>query len=193
MNIENRADKIIEQFFNYTDGVRVLFLADRKKDGGKNRRNRQYHKKISKNSEDFRKILIEFLEIKNNNPKENYRIYSSVNSRDISKSIRKFKEMQLEADYLAEEDRNGFYFDVKNRIISSLMRPSSRKERNFLIDIDHNEGEDVHEFLKVLYKHTRNHFKYKTKNGWHVIISPMNPQLLEPYKVNKDGLLLLDY
>jgi len=182
------ADKIMNQFDGFTDGVRFLMLTHRSKEGGKNRDRKQTYKKFSRNEKEFKEIVIEYLEIisKSNIP---YRIYSSVNKRNVNKAIREFKRLQLDADY--DECTSDFYFDVKNRWISSMMRPSSREDTNFLIDLD--EGEDVDKCLNRLVHITRNYFKYQTKNGWHIIVQPFDPRLMEGYDIKKDGLLLLKY
>jgi len=184
----NEADKIMTQFEGFTDGVRFLMLTHRSKDGGKNRDRKQTFKKFSKNEKEFKEILIEYLEIMSKS-KIPYRIYSSVNKRNVKKAMREFKRQQLDADY--DENPDNFYFDVKNRWISSAMRPSSREDTNFIIDID--EGEDVEKCIRKLAHITRNYIKYETKNGWHIIVQPFDPRLMEGWEIKKDGLLLLKY
>jgi len=189
MNIEKEADNIMDNFYNFTDGVRLLLLIHRGKEGGQNR-DRKHKKKISKNRENFREILISYLEIMKTSDIP-YRIYSCVNARNIDKAIREFKRVQLDADYYDTDSKQDFYIDINNRWISSLMKPKSRDETSFLIDVD--EGDDLKEILDELIHITRNYFKYKTKNGWHIITQPFNPALLTIIKVKKDGLLLLKY
>lgn len=192
--MNKEAEKIMNRFNGFTDDVRFLMLCHRSKEGGKNRDRKQI-KYITKNKDEFYNVLVEFLEIIKKSDKP-YRIYSSVNKRDINKAIRCFKTNQLEADYQNTENRDNFYYDIKNRWISSLMRPSSRAETNFIIDLDHKEPEALKAILERLCKITRSFFKYKTKNGWHIVSVPFNPALIDGVyeaEVKKDGLLLLKY
>ena len=114
MNYEKKADKIIEKFSSYTSGVRMLMLIQRGKEGGKGEtNNKKTVRRITTNSGEFRNSLIELLEIKEKK-KGIYRIYSCVNSRNINKAIRIFKQRQLDADYFAEDQKYKFYTDIKN-------------------------------------------------------------------------------
>ncbi len=186
--------KILEQF---SDGIRMIMLCRRNKEGKETtQRDKANLRKITTNKEEFLKVYNEFLEIKNKS-EEPLRIYSCVNKRDIRKAIRNFKFEQLEADYYDEENRNNFYFDIKNRWISSLMKQNCRDETMFLIDVDNLIGErnteNIEEHLKNIGVEIV--MKYPTKNGVHIITKPFNPNLFnsEFGEVKKDALLLLDY
>ena len=188
--MNNKIEKILDKFENFdiTSGYRMLMLIDRNK-CGTDRNQKRSIRRISKNKEEFIEILQDFLDIK----KDGERIYSCVNERDINKAIRIFKQNQLDADYYDEENKNSFYLDIKNRWISSIMKPQSKKESWFLIDIDTKEKKEVYEVVSFLGKFTRNFIKYETKNGYHIICPPFNPQLLQEVDIKKDGMLLLDY
>lgn len=194
---KNMKREIIEQF---SDGIRMLMVCQRNKEGRPtNKTDRASRRKISKNSKEFFEILEEFKNIKEESM-EKYRIpmriYSCVNKRDIKKAIRNFKQEQLDADYYDEESKYGFYFDIKNRWLSSLMKQNCRTETQFLIDVDKPE---LYSIFKVI-----NHLEeigveiivsYETKNGYHIITKPFNPNLFnsEFGEIKKDALLLLDY
>ena len=185
--------KIAERF---SDGIRMIMLCQRNKEGRPtNKTDRASYRRISRNSEEFFKILKEF-QIMKEESSEPLRIYSCVNKRDINKAIRNFKEEQLAADYFDEEHKYGFYFDIKNRWLSSLMKQNCRTETQFLIDIDEPK---LYSLDTV-----KNHLKeigaeiiesYETKNGYHVITKAFNPNLFnsEFGEIKKDALLLLDY
>jgi hypothetical protein len=181
----------MSKFRNFTDGYRLILLLERSKESG-NVKDRKAIKKITRNSEEFENVLIEFLELQKTEY-HNYRIYSCVNARNINKAITTFKHLQLDADSYSEKNRNEFYFDVKNRWLSCYMQPQNRIETNFLIDIDTVDEKEIKEYEEQLCQITRNFFRYKTKNGWHIISQPFNPNLLTKYPINKDGLLLLSY
>jgi len=189
-----------ENIKQFSDGIRMIMLCQRNKDGrDTNKTNRASKRKISANGEEFFKILKEFREIKNNSDKP-LRIYSCVNKRDIKKAIRNFKQEQLDADYYDEDSRNKFYFDIRNRWISSLMKQNCRAETKFLIDIDHIIKEAKNWDISYIEEHLEEIgvkviLKYPTKNGYHIITEPFNPTLwnCEFGEVKKDALLLLDY
>ena len=196
-------EKILSQFKDFTDGVRMLMLTHRSKEGGKvTRPDKVARRIITTNTEEFKEALQDLLELKNKSEVP-LRIYSCVNRRDFNKAIREFKRQQLEADYYDIESRNRFYLDIKNRFLGSLMKPSSRAETKFLIDLD---GEEVERY-KSLVEDKLKELKikvllnYPTKNGEHLITSPFNPSDLiipdydKPFvpEIKKDALLLLSY
>ena len=194
-----KIEKIIKQFKNFMDGYRFIMLIHRNKEGGKsNRPQKNGTKRITKNKEEFIETIEELQKLKEES-KVPMRIYSSVNARDIEKGIREFKRKQLDADYYDIESKHGFYLDIKYQWISSLMKPNSRAETNFLIDLDGDEvgkykfliNEKIEELkVKIL-------LNYPTKNGWHIITKSFNPNDLVirgfTKEINKDGLLLLDF
>jgi hypothetical protein len=173
-------------------------LTWRGKDGGNaTRPDRIAIKRITTNEEEFDKAFDELAVLKSQS-KNPLRIYSSVNSRDIKKAQREFKQRQLDADYFDEDSRNQFYLDIKNRWISCLMKQNCREETLFLIDIDE---EVTDQDCKVLAReHLKNLgveivYEYPTKNGTHIITKPFNPNLFNTNfgEVKKDALLLIDY
>lgn len=187
--------EIIEKF---SDGVRLIMLTQRSKEGGKvTRPDRVAKKRITTNGADFLKAFEEFKLEKDNAwgmTKLPLRIYSSVNQRDLQKGIREFKMRQLEADYYDPKSRDEFYLDVKNRWISCLMKPSSRLETKFLIDIDDKAGlQNALEFIAL--KGIEIIAQYETKNGHHIITQPFNPSNWDSElgEIHKDGLMLLDF
>lgn len=190
MNIK----QIQETFADFMDGNRMIMLILRKKEGGGTaEKDRISKRKMSKNKEEFVEIVKEFLELKAKSDKP-LRIYSAVNKRDIDKAIREFKQRQLDADYYDEENRQGFYLDIKNRWISCVMSPKCRAETSFIIDVDTDDpvdGEFIKEQLELL--RVKILLEYKTKNGIHIVTEPFNPNTIPEADIKKDGLLLLDY
>lgn len=193
----------MDEWKGFTDGVRVLFLIWRNKEGAKVVRNLKIRKLISSDEEEFEKCLEQLLDLKERYAELPLRIYSTVNKRNMDKAIRKFKELQLENDYQDKAQFYGFYKDIKNRWISSLMRPSSRLETQFIIDIDNEDKDYLKKIESEILEHTELIKKYKTKNGYHLIVKPFNPNLIKSYgndghiytdvSIKKDGLILLDY
>ncbi len=192
--MNKETEKILSKFGNFdlTSGYRMIMLINREKNG-KDRNESRSIRRVSKNSEEFIILLEEFLAQKKTKEFQNYRIYSCVNDRDINKAIRTFKKTQLDADYYDEENRNSFYTDIKNRWLSALMQPQSRKSHYFLLDIDTKDSDLIHKIELRLAVMTGNFFKYETKNGYHIVSNPFNTSLLPDVEIKKDGLLLLSY
>jgi len=188
--MNKETEKIIAEFDGFTDGVRMLMLIHRKKEGGA-QRDRSAIKRIAYSQEEFEEELDKLVSIKNESDIP-YRIYSSVNKRDMNKAIRIFKGRQLDADYEDEYNRDMFYLDIKNRWISAICNPKTKTEIAFMIDLDDKDG--LKELKEKLFPIVgRNFNKFETKNGWHVVTPPFNPALLPGYDIKKDGLLLLSY
>jgi len=182
----------------FKQGIRMLMLTHRGKDGGvKTRPDRFAIKRITTNEEEFDEAFKDLKELKNKSP-EPLRIYSSVNSRNIIKAQREFKQRQLEADYQDTDSRNKFYLDIKNRWISCLMKPNCRANTLFLIDIDEEvTDKDCSSYARKNLEKIGAEivYEYPTKNGIHIITKPFNPNLFNSNfgEVKKDSLLLLDF
>jgi len=75
------------------------------------------------------------------------------------------------------------------------MRPSSKADSNFLIDLDNCCERSLKTICKKLEKKTEILMTYNTKSGYHVITKPFDYTKLDDdrIQVNPDGLLLLDY
>lgn len=185
----------------FTDGVRVLFLIHRSKEGG-SANNDKLEKVITRNTEEFLEAFdrLYMLQYASERP---LRIYSAVNPRNFDKAIRKFKESMLDSDYDRKDIQHRFYLDIENRFISALMKPSSRESTTFLFDVDDkNIFGKVHNDLLAVYSHYQvasgiKEF-YQTKNGYHILTEPFNPALFPlnydgKVSLNKDGLVLLSY
>lgn len=190
-----KAEHIFDEFKDFTDGFRVLFLIHRNKEGGETN-NTKFKKVITTNSKEFKEELAKLLDYKERNREIPYRIYSCVNSRNIEKAVKQFKYEQLDADYYGAEQKWDFYLNIKNRWIGCMMQPNQRATSFFLYDIDDEEGKDMYgEALHLI--PVENIVKcYKTKNGWHIITTPFNHttiNLPKGIEMKKDGLLLLSY
>ena len=196
MRTQQENKKIVGQIirkFNYKnffDGMRVLMLMQRNKDGGASHHpDRKAIRIITTGIDDFKKQL-EFLI---GSIEEGQRIYMTVNDRDMNKAIRKFKEMMLATDYDEVDVRDKFYLDIKNRFLSALMKPSSRKSSYFLIDID--TEEEFSYFVSFLSSNEIEIFeRVPTPSGEHFITSPFNPNLVDEKHrdcIKKDAMVLL--
>lgn len=189
--------QIKETFKDFSSGLRVIMLVHRNKEGGIGRRIQRTRlaKIVTTNSEEFFDA-IEYLQDIMSKDKRTLRIYSAVNSRDIQKSIHKFKQEQLDNDYSNELNREHFYIDIKNSWISCMMKKSCRNQSNFLFDLDECDDHSLVTITKQIEKQTKIILTYQTKNGYHIITEPFNYnkiECLEQVDVHPDGLLLIDY
>jgi len=191
-NIDDIRNKILKKFNHkhFFDGVRVFMLTKRNKEGGKSHHpDRVATKIITTNIREAEEAIETLLE----QIGENERIYMSVNSRNMEKAIRKFKEMMLASDYDQISIRNKFYIDIRNRFISALMKPTSRKTSYFLIDVDNEE--ELNYFIRFLSENKIEIWeRIPTKNGEHFIVDPFNPNLVDEKFINcikKDAMVLL--
>lgn len=188
------AKAIFEDFEEFSDGLRVILLIHRSKDGATHS-SRHERMMFTRNKEEFKETLAFLLEERTKHPLQNLRVYSTVNQRNLQKAIRAFKIDQLEMDYQNEQVQSDFYTAIKSRFASCLMRPTSKKTSYFVFDIDNPMTLD--EALGII---DRSGFsdtivkQYGTKNGWHIVTLPFNHTKLEKeIPFHRDGLLLLKF
>jgi len=191
--VDKKISRIEKEFHLFLDGTRVLFLLRRKKDGGEKADNDFFRKTIVNSKEEFLRELKKMMLLR----EPTMRIYSSLNKRNVEKGIREFKRQQLEADYYDTKNKHDFYFRVKDRFISSLMKPSSASESLFLFDCDELTNKRIGNAIEEIEEHTEVVWHYRTKNGFHIISKPFNPALASNFtfvfEIKKDSLILLDY
>lgn len=185
----DRFMKIIEHPESFKEGIRILMLTLRSKEGGKtNLPDRSAKKMISRNPEEFDKCM----QILMDRRVGMERIYSTVDERDIDNAIRIFKGRQLDADYFDRESHVSFYVDIWNRWISSLQSPRARKGCLFMVDVDDDKQEEDN-IRKSIEAHGFNLIhEYPTKNGRHFILEPFNPNLVE-FDCLKNHMMLWVY
>lgn len=193
--IAKEVNGIMDEFRPYTGGFRVLFLIHRNKEGDATN-NTKVMKIITRNEKEYREALNKLVREKKFSDIP-YRIYASVNKRDISKAMRQFKFEQLEADYYDQEQKENFYLDIKNRWIGCLMQPKSRATSLFIFDVDDPEKKDIcGATLQALGTEVEILKVYPTKNGWHIITKAFNYTTVkfpDGCDIQKDGLILLAY
>lgn len=190
-----KAKQIVSDFADFTEGLNLILLIHRAKEGAERANNDKVKKVIVKDRKEYEETVYNLL-VKTQESGLPYRIYASCAPRDVTKAIRKFKQEQLDADYFGEAEKHGFYTDIFNRFFGCLATPSSSAETRFLIDLDSREEEA--DCLKQIGNAGLNDHvlkRYYTKNGMHVVMRPFNPELLGPFAANihKDGLILLNY
>jgi hypothetical protein len=191
-DIEKPLIKLIDKLDSipeiFTDGFRGIMLLKRTKDGQEGNAQRKSIKRISRNTDEWKTFIRELREFQQTTH-QGYRIYSSVNERDITKAIHEFKRRQLETDYGNVYEFHTFYCDIKNRFFSCLMNPNARAQNNFLIDCD---TQEEYEHAKLQLRDSGLIImQYPTKNGWHIITRPFNPNDYGNMQIGKDELIFI--
>lgn len=194
--IEHRTNEIYDSFRDFTDGVRVLLLLKRTKEGGANSEERRIFESYTTHSpKEFKEKLFNLLLIKSS-IKDSVRIYLSVNPRNTKKVIRYIEQQLLDAHYSTEEMSSSVYRKLLKNPRHFLMQQSCKDSSLFLIDVDDTERGDVSDeaIKKIAELDIEEVKRYRTKNGWHFIVKPFNLALWDCVgEVKKDSLILLDY
>lgn len=195
--VEREALEITESLGFLSEGPRCLLLIFRKKDGG--------HTAETKRVFQFRvfydkkgmELTLRQLLLSHYTFDQGTRIYLSVNRRDLRKSVRHMEHALLDAHDFDEENRMDMYRQLLKNPRTHLMQPQCKAETLFLFDIDRKEGRDIMgEAMQKLSEIGIEILYYRpTKNGWHVITQPFNPNLWDSEigEIKKDGLLCLKY
>jgi len=183
---ENRNEKSLF----LCEGIRCQILINRDINNSNKSSPRFVKRMISNSKSEFESNIVSLMSMIKE-PTE--RIYSSVNNRNFKKSLRVFKQKQLDNEFMSDEQNFDFHKNIYNNWFSSLCSPESRDSRLFLIDLDtENDSQQCHEKLSHL---TDVKFMYKTKKGWHFVTDPFNHQLFlfDSCEIKKDGMVLVFY
>lgn len=191
-----RAEQICEDFAEFTDGFRVLMLLQRTKDGGANdEEKRLFDSYTTTNSEEFKEKLFNLL-LQKVVAKVPCRIYLSANPRNPLKVIRYIEESLISAHYADDTCRDSIYKKLLKKPRHFLMQQTCKDSSLFLIDVDDEPERDVLGLAlqKVGELGIVERKRYRTKNGWHIVVEPFNLALWDTVgEVKKDPIILLDY
>lgn len=192
-NIEAQAKNLMLDFDEFTTGTRFLKLLHRNKEGGPTSESkRRGGFAISHSPEEYYDALVRLLTLKTVSSKP-YRLYASVNARDLLKAEHQFKIEMIEAEFAGGETREYFWKNGDSKWAGALMKPRARASSYFLLDIDGGE-ETLAPVLKWLGEQGMDYVKqYQTPGGYHIITKPFNPNdfKFEGVEIKKDALLLL--
>lgn len=197
----------------FKEGVRIVMLIHRKKDGGQATTDRKSNRIITNNSEEF-DAAVRRLKESIADCAMPYRIYSSVNARDVKKAIRMFKIKTVDLE--AHGDNQTLYFytpeveslpkgltpkdnpleafnlgQATNHFLSCLANPQCKETNLFLIDHDSKNG--IGRLVAELDRITDVIEVRETANGYHVITEPYNPALTPDLEIKRDAMLLIDW
>ncbi len=152
---------------SWTDGVRVLHLTGRNKDGASKR---LIHR-VSSGPEKFIELMNELVSL----ARPGERIYASASARDVRKASVLLKHRMVDNDL--HQNPTEFYEHLTSRWVSCLMDPTCQSPKKWMFDCD-----DPGDFAKVMDEVRRLELKvyyYNTKNGIHVMVHPFNKQLIK--------------
>jgi len=195
-NVVSRAENIIETFGSFSDGSRMLMLMQREKDGGSHHEERRnLCTRFTFNEDQFKRAVEELLFLMALYP--NSRLYMNLNTRSLPKVIRQVERELLDLHYSGDAE---IVRNTHEKLIRSprhfFMQPNVRDESLFLIDVDDEPGKDImgEVLTHIAELKIEEVMRYKTKNGWHVVVKPFNPNLWKHRsEIKKDPLLLLAY
>ncbi len=194
-NIDFEAQMLCDELGNFSDGLRMIMLLQRAKDGGNSDKDdkRMLATYLYSNKIEFLYYMREALYLQYLYQDKKPRIYISVNRRDMKKSIRNIEERLIEGHYANDnEAKDSIYRKILLNNRSFIMKPQSRLETLFLLDIDDVLLFDgVHDWcaknnVKIL-------LKRRTKQGWHFVTEPFNPNDWDKNlgEIKKDALLFI--
>lgn len=196
-HVQQRARDICNTFKDFTDGPRMLMLMQREKDGGSHDEDRRnLCSRFSFNPKQYEKGLTELLLIKSMYPTS--RIYASVNPRNLNKVIRTIETDLLNCHYVNDDvNKENVYKKLIGAPRHFFMQQQNKDCSLFIIDVD--DSPDVKDTLAEPLKLIAElgvHIiiQYRTRNGYHIVTEPFNPELwTHKSEIKKDALILLDY
>jgi len=182
--------------------VKVLLLIPRKKDNenvtSESMQHRKCFRKIWSTPEEREKRILELTAIAGMYPEYKWRLYESINWRDLRKTWYSWQQKMLEWQ---RSDLNGkmeWLDKVHSEWISTMMRPECRHKDDllFLIDKDDRDEHSM-EIVENILKGNDIELveKYNTVNGIHYLVKPFNLKDYNffPYncEIHTDGLRLV--
>jgi len=197
IDIDKRVKEIMELFGDFTSGIRMLLLLQRTKDGGNanDEEKRVFDSYITFSTEEFKSKLKNLLILKHFQ-KVPTRIYVSANPRNLKKVIKYIELALVEAHYADDVCAKS----VRTKLIRNprhfLMQQANKDSSLFLLDLDDEDDKDIMGIAlqRIAELDIEEVMRYRTKNGWHIVVKPFNLELWQSVgEVKKDPLLLLDY
>lgn len=158
----------------FTEGVRVLLLKARHKDGQVG--HERAIQRVSHDAVRFHQHMDELLTMMR--PYE--RIYSTASPRDLAKAYRLFQSRQVDALY--DADPMEFPRHLENRWYSCLMKPETQSSHGkyWMFDCDgKNEFDTTWSQLTNLKVEAL--YSYPTKSGMHILCAPFNKMNITPF------------
>jgi hypothetical protein len=178
--------------------VKVLLLIPRKKENENISSEKMQHRKCFRkvwSTEEEREVRIkELMSIAGMYPEYKWRIYETINWRDLRKAYFSFQARILEWQRNDKTNSMEWLQDYNSEWVSNLMRPESCTTNKFFM-IDKDDKENIVPFMDIILEKTKIIQKYETVNGIHFIVIPFNSVGIDfswwNAELHKDGLALV--
>jgi hypothetical protein len=178
--------------------VKVLLLIPRKKENKDISTEKMQHRKCFRkiwSTLEEREVRIKELQaVAGLYPEYKWRIYETVNWRDLRKAYYEFQKKILDWQRTDKEGTMEWLQHYNSEWTSNLMRPQSCAE-NKLFLIDKDDKEHIDSFTDTILESTKIIQKYETVNGFHFIVAPFNSVGINfawwNSELHKDGLALI--
>lgn len=155
-------------------------------------------RKVVENSDEIEDKL-EQLEHATKRFPQDYRLYLTINARDITQAFFMFRqEMEQWMKNIAFGNKNSMrnLKRIDHLWKSYLHKQGARDDKLFLFDMDDASESDASELEDLLSNETAVITTMETPNGYHIITEPFNYTEFESeyeYELKKDGMTFLGY
>lgn len=174
------------------EGIHVLMLIDMGVSSSNKGSKRWINKIITSNAQQWDKASEKLIQLQNHLNDPDVRLYASINSRNMQKAINTFQHKQLDVQ---EDNKVNFYRRINDSFCSCLLQPENRRTSLFLLDCYASTAAEINSFT-IKNRDIPMSYMYHTPNGFHAIMHPFNPILLEGYntiELKKDALMLINW
>lgn len=183
--------------------VKVLLLIPRKKENEEIASEQMQHRKCFRKvwaTPEEREVRIKELQaIAGLYPEYKWRIYETINWRNLRKAYFSFQQRILEWQRNDVKGEMEWLQHYNSEWVSNLMRPENKDKKDYCFLIDKDDTEDNNMFESLLDKMSIEIVKkYNTVNGVHYLVKPFDVSKLEKhiaekykdYKKTKGGTFL---
>jgi len=181
--------------------VKVLLLIPRKKDNeaiaSEQMQHRKVFKKIWSTPEEREKRLVELRAVAMCYPEYMWRIYETINWRDLRKTWYAWQKKMLEWQRSDPDGSMDWLDKVHSEWVSTMMTPECRHKEETLFLIDKDDKDNITSFEKFMeLSEIKIKEKYETPGGFHYLVEPFNKGQINfsglNAEVHTDGLRLVD-
>jgi len=181
--------------------VKVLLLIPRKKDNvaiaTEQMQHRKCFRKIWSTPDEREKRVLELKAIAGMYPEYMWRIYETINWRDLKKTWYAWNQKMLDWQRSDPNGKMEWLDKVHSKWTSIMMTPECRHKDELLFLIDKDDKEEIPELellmsaFDIIIKE-----KYETPRGWHYLVEPFNKGAVDfkdfNAEIHTDGLRLVE-
>lgn len=182
--------------------VKVLLFLPRKKENeeiaSEQMQHRKCFRKVWATPEEREVRIRELQSIAGMYPEYKWRIYETVNWRDLRKSYFSFQQRVLDWQRSDKDNSMEWLQHYNSEWVSNLMRPENKDKKDYCFLIDKDDRNHIDSFREMLKDKDIVVVKeYQTVNGVHFLVKPFNIQDTDGLKdlwnveIHKDGQTLI--